>query len=66
MRTIAVENEVSYEITSLADDGYWDKIHQEIINSFEFKAEVFVDEKEAEEKQATSSGEIILIEEVLE
>lgn len=70
IKTIAVEEGVIYELTGPADGGYFEKVHDEILNSFEFKAEVFEEvtdeptgpglEGEEEDK------EIILIEEIVE
>lgn len=67
MKTVAIENGVKYAITSLADDGYYERIQEEIVNSFEFKAEVFQEEpsgSDLEEKPVNE--EIVLLEEIIE
>ena len=65
MKTVSIEDGVIYELSSLADDGFMEKVHEQIVNSFEFSSEVFVEE-ETEEPETTTSGEIVLVEESLE
>jgi hypothetical protein len=67
MRTVAIENGVIYEIFSLADGGYFERIQEEIVNSFEFKAEVFQEEETPSRLDLEGKNEeIVLLEEIIE
>lgn len=69
MKTVAIESGAIYEITSLADEGYYERIQEEIVNSFEFKADVFQAEPESlginPEDSKPVNEEIILLEEII-
>ena len=65
--TVAVDGGVLYTISSPADEGYWDKIHEQILNSFEFDESVYVSEDDLKESQVQEvESDIVLIEEILE
>lgn len=68
IKTVAVEGGIMYELTGLADEGYYEKVHEEILNSFEFESSVFEEEEEIDpvEGEDLKGEEIILIEEVVE
>lgn len=66
IKTVAIDNGVIYEITSLADDGYLERIQEQIVNSFEFKAEVFKEEPTGIIPEGLENEEIVLVEEVVE
>ncbi len=65
LKTVAIENQIIYDLTGLADDGFIEKVHDEIISSFQFKAEVFVEEVE-EELEVATNQDIVLLEETIE
>lgn len=67
LRTVAIDSGVLYSIISPADDGYWDKVHQQIVNGFEFDESVYQETTTEKLEEDSSSDETIeLIEEILE
>ncbi|MCX6816811.1 MAG: PsbP-related protein [Candidatus Beckwithbacteria bacterium] len=58
-KAVAIDNAIIYSLEAPADDGYWDKIQEGILNSFKFALP-------AGGATATNSGEITLIEEKYE
>jgi len=65
--TTAVDQNIVYQIESIADDGgFWNQTHQLILNSFAFDQSAIIQDKSTEASESTESGDIVLIEEIIE